>query len=383
MASIAAKHHVILKDQSGAQVAFFDKYTKIEFQRVVNDVGYFIVEFYDDGDSRFDLFELDGQVEIWRTVPALGLDWYCEFAGFFRKKERNISADGKRLLTFSGFGYNHLLSRRVISYKQGTIRSEKDDYAEDVMKEYVDENCAASASHASRIGNGQFTGFTVDGPSAFRLLTPNWKGERAFRNLLDVLQEISNYTRTQTPASRALDFAVEANGAAAFIFKTYVDQLGTDHSESSSDPVIFSVDMATLSDVEFVSDRTAEVTRAVVLGSGERSTRKVIARNNLTAQAESPWNTIENAITSSLNEFEYQLNMTGDEELETRGAIVGFTGVPIQQPSARYGLHYTLGDIVTIRDGSTSYDKKIISVKISVDDRGVESVDIDWEDIKR
>lgn len=343
-----------------------------------------MAEFYDEPcDDRFDVFELDGQIEVWRSIPGADVDWYREFEGLFRKPRREIDSDGRRRFIASGVGYNHLLSRRTIAYKQGTIYAEKDDYTEDVMKEYVYENAGAGAGEASRIASGIFPNFTVEAESAYHNLTPVWRGERSFNSLLDVVQELANYSMSMIPSYRAVDFAVVSNGDGAFIFRTYLDQLGSDRTEDSwsAVPVIFSVEFGNLQEASSESDRLSEVTRVIVLGKGDMSTRTVIYREDISVSDDSPWNVIEVARPASLNEFTYQLEDFGDASLKELRKKEIFEAVPLQTPSTLYGLHYFLGDVVTVRHMGVSYDKKIMGVKITYEEEGREVVSVEWEDV--
>ena len=232
-ASIAARYNFVLKDQAGASLALFDNFSSLNFVRAVDDIGQFQIAFADNSDSRFDLFAKDCLSEIWRTVPGVGLDWYCEFRGFVRRIRRETEETGHKIFQVSGYDYNHLLQRRQIAYRQGTTRAEKDNYIEDIMKQYVDENCGPGANHASRIRNGVFTNFSIEAISALHTQTANWKGDRSFQQVLSILQELSKFSLTTVPASRSMDFGVEDNGAGAFIFRTYIDQMGDDRTADS------------------------------------------------------------------------------------------------------------------------------------------------------
>ena len=99
--SIAARYYVRLLNQGGAQVALFDSFEGLEFGQVVDDIGYYNLTLVDNEDGRLDLFELDGQVEIYRSVPGVGLDWYDEFAGFHRRESRSTRQEGKKFTTIS------------------------------------------------------------------------------------------------------------------------------------------------------------------------------------------------------------------------------------------------------------------------------------------
>lgn len=377
--SIAARHQIRLKDQSGSVVAIFDNFKSLKVTRVVNDVGSFTITFVDNDDPRFDMFETDGQFELWRSVPGCDLAWYREFSGMIRRFVRSVKEDGSKEFIASGFDYNHLLARRVIAYKDGTVFSVKDDYAEDCMKEFVEENCGPSANDVSRIRNGVFTGFTVEAESAAHDETPEWSGSVSFQNLLDVLQEVSNFSLGGVPTTRAVYFGVEDNGVAQFIFRTYLDQPGTDRTST----VFFGIALGNMASLDLDIDRSTEANAVIVLGQGEGSTRTVIARENSTDGDDSAWNDIEISRPASLNEFSYQLEDFGDSLLQENQKRELFNTKPLQTPSTLYGKHYFLGDLVTVRHGTTDYSKMIIKVDISAEPSKGEDVDIDFEDISR
>jgi hypothetical protein len=381
MPTIASRYYLRLKDQSGVTVAIFDNFASASFTKRVNNIGEFSLRFYDDEDPRFDLFELDGQLEFYRSIPAFGLDFYREFSGLCRSFTRNTDSDGRKFFDVSGFDYNHLLSRRTIAYKHGTILAEKNDYAEDVMKEYVYENCGAGAVSPTRIIEGIFPNFTVQAESADHAQTALWRGDRGFENLLDVLQMIANFTLGTTPAKRAIDFSVEPNGDGAFVFNTYLDQYGSDRTVDTSIAVVFSVELGNLQEVSYTEDRSREATTAVVLGRGERSTQTVIARANTGASDDSPWNSIEIARAADQNEFTYQLEDFGDGLLQENKAREDFSVVPMQVPSTLYGIHYFLGDMVTVRHRVIDRDKKIVAVRVNIQEKQGEAVDVEFSDL--
>lgn len=367
MASIASRYQVVLKDQDGTRVALFDSFASLNITKEVNGIGSFSLSFYDNNDIRFGLFELDGQIEVYRSLPYAGLDWYLEFEGLIRDFKRTTDEGGHQYIEFIGYGYNHLLTRRNIAYKSGTTFAEKNADCETVMKAYVSENCGPLAGDATRIRSGIMPGFAVQAVSGDAGDTPTWTGDRAFEDLLDVLQEISDFSHHSEPTDRGLDFAVVGTGAAAFEFRTYIDQLGTDRTVGSANPVVFSLELGNLRDFEHDRDYTGEITIAIVLGKGERSTRKVIYRENTNESALSPWNDIETSHSSSLNEFEYQLEDAGDAVLRESIYRESFSGTPMQTPSSLYGLHYFLGDKVTVENEGIERDKKIVSVTINVE----------------
>ncbi len=379
--SIAARYYVRLLNQGGVQVALFDSFEGLELGHIVDDVGYYNLTLVDDGDSRLELFELDGQIEIYRKVPGVGLNWYDEFAGFHRRENRSTQQEGKKFYVSSGVDYNELLARRRIGYKGGTVRADKNAVAETVMKEYVEENCGASAT----VGNGReitgvFPNFTVQSDGGAGIV---WAGSRPFDNLLDVIKDVANFS--------LIDFQVIGSGPAQFVFQTFEGQLGADRTTeglsgklngAGNPPVIFSVPYGNLQSLEYSLDRSAEGTVVFVLGSGEGSTRTIITRENSSALDDSPWNRRELSIPGSGQEFEYQLQNLGDETLEEMKFMETFTFAPLQQPKQLYGLHYFLGDQVTMRYGNIERNKRIVSVKITVAE-GKEDITMEFADIPR
>lgn len=389
--SIAANYYVRLLDQLSTQVDVFDRFTSININDKLNGVGSFTVTFDDLSNERKNRFIVDGQVEIYRSVPGMGVGWYPEFAGFHRKEEETITKDKKQIFQSIGVGYNSLLERTNIAFKEGTIRADKFAVAETVMKEYVEENCGPTASTETAVGriiDGVLPYFSVQADAG---LGPLWSGSRAFENLLDTLQAISNYAK--------VDFDVMRSGSPWFFFRTYTLLKGSDRTTVGLDsstglnaagnpPVTLSVDLGNLQQSTYENDRLEEANVCIVLGDGERSTREVLARST-PATTDSPWNRMEVARPSQpayipgLSEEAaaelktYSMQQTGDEVLEELQAKQDFTFTPLQQPSTLYGLHYFMGDRVTVQFRGITVHKRIIGVQIRVQkDRETITLDV-------
>jgi hypothetical protein len=355
-------------------VAVFDKFDSLEFSHRVNDIGYFALTMTDTGnDDRLNLFELDGQVEVWRSIPGLGVEPYIEFQGFHRALDIVTNTDGVTKVTSTGPDFNDLLGRRIVAYKEGTIRADKDAPAETAMKEYVEENCGITADSTvvGRLIVGGFPNFSVEVTSGGG---PQWKGSRAFENVLDVLKDIAWQTQ--------IDFAVIPAGKAEFAFRTYLDQFGSDRSVDSEDnqPVIFSIEFGYASAISYSYDRTDEANAVLVLGAGEKSLQETVTRYNDVHMAHSPWNQIEISRPGTAQEFTYQLEQLGDEILEDMKALEVIEFTPLQQGSQMYGLHYFLGDRVTARYRGLETIKRIIGIDIVVEETG-ERITLEVEDL--
>ncbi|KKK97859.1 hypothetical protein LCGC14_2648530, partial [marine sediment metagenome] len=202
--NIASRYYIRLKDQSGVQVALFDDWLSLEISSKVNNLGTYVLTFRDNSDSRFNLFELDGQIEIYRSIPGV-LPWTLEFEGLHRAPFRGTAHNGVKIFSSRGFDYADLLARTTIAYLGGTIRADKNLIpSETAMKEYVEENCGPSATPANGrkfeadYGSGLFIdapgvlpGFAVDVDNSKGI---DWSGSRPAENLLDVLIDIANFS---------------------------------------------------------------------------------------------------------------------------------------------------------------------------------------------
>lgn len=379
--SVASAYYVLLRDTNGTKVALFDDWLSLEYGVIVNDVGYYAIEFVDNDDSRFDLFQTDYILEVYRSIPGLDVSWYREFSGRHRKEDRDIGKDGRKTFISTGYGHNDFLAATVIGYLAGTIDADKQDAAETVMKEYVDYNCGPNATVANgREIDGVLPRFTVEADGG---AGKEWAGSKAFENLLDVLQEISNFS--------GIDFQVVPTIPGYFQFRTYEDQLGSDRTTQDLNtatgrntagnvPVIISIPMGTLQELHYENDRQGERNIVYVLGPGEGATRDITVRSDPDSIDDSPWNRREISKGATNLEFQYQREDFGDAIIEELKRVQAFSFVPLQQPSMAYGKHYFLGDKISIEFRGQTFHKRLVSIRNRIADN-TEQISMEFADI--
>jgi len=378
-----ANYELRLYDQSGSLVAIFDDWLTLNFSRKVNDIGSYTLTFRDNDDTRLDYFELDAQLVIKRRIAGF-LDWTKEFHAFHRTPNRYIDSNGVANFDSKGVCYNELLARRIIAYKEGTIRADKDDASETVMKEFVAENCTGTAD-LTWVGRLNYdaendvllyqAGFPNFSVQTDKGNGAEWTGSRPYELLLDVLKDVAEFS--------AIDFAVVDNGAASFQFTTYPNQMGTDRN-GSVPPVVFVHAMGNIKDLQYAYDRSSEVNAVIVLGKGDLSTRDTVTRHKPSTQDDSPWNVRETSRSAANYDEDYpthSMNTSGDEVLEEMKGKLDFSFQPLQQESALYGVAYFLGDRVTVKYGTLTVDRKIVGVNIAVTEGQGEQVSLDLSDI--
>lgn len=367
--NIAPRYYCRLKHQDGTNAAWIDDWDYLEFEKSVNGEGYFIIAQRGD-DIRINLFELDGQLEIWRSIPGVSLDWYREFVGLFQNVTKETQTSGKKLWVATGAGPNTLLERRVIAYEKDSIGASKIGPGESVIKSYVEENLGLLATVANgRVADGVCTGFYVEPDSGAGVV---WEGERSWRKLSDVVREIANATQ--------IDFEVvysyEPENGVRYDFLTHEDYLGDDRTFADIDPntgrklnglipVLFSVPKATVQQIRYSRERLAEITRAFVVGENLGIELPVYRESDLVE--DSPWNLKENAKRGFNQATLDQLYTQADEELALGVPRETFTFSPMQQPSLLYGRDYFLGDFVSAMYEDIIRNKRITAVKIRVE----------------
>src|SRR5512146_439390 len=124
MQSIAARYSIILRNQAMQKVAEFDSWSSLEYTKSINEVDSYSFTI-SGSDPRNELFELDGIVQIKRTVPGCNVPKYQEFVGLHRKYQLTEESGGLSKFMSCGVGLDDFLARTIINYKKATIKSEK------------------------------------------------------------------------------------------------------------------------------------------------------------------------------------------------------------------------------------------------------------------
>jgi len=335
-----AAYQVRLKNKAGALVAVFtqDNLLSLRLTRRVNDVAIHELTLNAD-DSRVSLFVVDGQLEVWRR-PA-GHDWQLEYEGFHRNAEWQQDSDGRETFVSQGVGYQDLLRRRIIAAYAGSSEADKSGKAEAVAKAYVGEQIVSPA-----IGERAISGFTVqaDGGSGNTVAVA-----RAYRNLLEVLQEIA--------VIGGGDFDVIGTGAAEWEFRWYDGQRGADRRAQ----IVFATDYGNML-TPALKEQAARANTVLVLGQGEGSDRTWVWRPSATDVE--GLDRLEVARDARDTDDTDILEDRGDAELYEGRTLDELSFAVVQVAGVQYGVDYGLGDLVSARYRSTDYDLKIVEVDL-------------------
>lgn len=385
---MAVRYYCKLKDQAGADVALFDDWRRLNYRHRVNHPGSCVFAI-NGTDARRELFETDGQIEVWRSDKQNGIDWYLEWEGLVITALRNTGGDGDKTFTVYCVGYADLLARRIVAYKATTAGADKSGTASTTMIEYAREN----AGDLSTTANGRIIGGVTPGlgfgtdPAA----GGTWAGARAYDNLLEVLQGIAQ--------ASGVDFDVVGVGAALFEFRTYAGQRGTDRTVTGLStttarnsagyaPVVFASELGNMVTPSYSLARDGSVNRVYALGQGDAELRDVVVRANQPDQVVSPLNLREAARQATDEETTAGLRAVADEilfklqpresfnfgVLQTGGALYGIVAAGKGNPGVTY---YTWGDRVTARYDTIERNKRLVGVEVALAEDGRETIAFD------
>lgn len=314
-------------------------------------------------------FQLDAIVEVWRRTD--GSTWYRELVTLFRTLQYDLYENGHETYTVYCRGLNDLLHRRHVLYPATTAPTLKSGPADDVMKEFVRENCTSLANVAARKSFGVYDaaiyGLTVNDDAS---VAPVWTGARAWLNLLDVLLDVS-----LSPSDTDFEIVRAGTIGLNLEFTTYYPQRGVDRSST----VTFSPHLGNMRDIKVTYSRTEEANIVFVLGNGEGTGRQVLAREaSLIVQNESRWNAIETTTDARTQDSVAAFTTQGDELLEKLKAQLHFEFNVLQTSGSQYGREYDVGDRIRARYRDYDVTRKIVSANVSMT-RGKESISLDFD----
>jgi hypothetical protein len=229
---------------------------------------------------------------------------------------------------------------------------ERSGDVESLLRELVDENVGPSALPARR---GTLAQALVLGTNLGR------GGNRALRARFDSLGEL-----LQTYALLGgLGFRVVQVGA-TLEFQVF-------EPADKSALLRFDVANRTLSFAE-QSVSVPELTRVVVAGGGQGVDRVLLERTSAdSAAAEAAWGRNREYFRDQRDTVVLaELEQSGDEELLDRGlTMVDTTVTPSDDLSARYGLDWREGDLVTVVVGAVEVQQPVVAAAIGISVDGV------------
>ena len=245
-------------------------------------------------------------------------------------------------------------------------QSRKADSADDVMKAYV-RDCLTAATDTTR--NLSFFSVASDAGADSSI---EWSSR--YQNLLSELREISDAAST--------DFDVVAQTDGTLQFTTYYPQLGTDRRETNTlgnAPVIFAIERDNIAEQRWFKSGLQMVeqgSNAIYVGGQGNGAQRTITQR-LAPQSILTWERWEKFVDARDAQDATQLSDRADSKIEEMSGVdTGVSFRALSSESTIWGVHYNLGDLVTVRiwREGISFNDQITTIEAWVDGAGNEIV---------
>jgi hypothetical protein len=303
------------------------------------------------------------QFELWRRPT--GQDWVREFVGIFRAGQWSWAEKSTIVLYCPGI--LSLLNMRVINYPATTV--DRTVYegvpAETIAKSMVTYNITSAATIANgrkRDGtNWPASQISVEADAASGTVL-QWYCFGQY--LLDGLQKLASVGGG--------DFDLVKTGSQAYEFRWYEEQLGVMTN------VKFSLTLGNMGTPQVDQIWTNERTVACVWGQGDDDTRDYTTRYGRNYATDNDIEMFVNASSVSKDDVS-GLENQGDRDLSEQEAQRVFKFASLQAPATLYGIHYQLGDLVTVIDplNGAEYLQVVDAISLTWDSDGKQGTGIE------
>jgi len=368
-----AAHELYLTDDKGRRLAgpngqvVLDNIYRGTFNKVTNKcvncnvrlpIGY------------YDLMQEDRMIQYWRQATGGRL---ALFQSYFIRYWHAHKISDSWVLDVIGLDPLDLLRRRIVANYAGTTEANKTDYADDMMKEIVDEQMVNDASDpAPTWGSRDWASLSVqgdtgDGPSITRAVT--WD------NVLESCQDIAEAARSE--GTEVFFDVVPIVGASSisFQFRTKTGQPGADVSDS----VTFDEALGNLWEPSLTYNARVEENYIYAGGMGQEDNRDIQQAYNTTRINVSQWNRCEGFAYASYQRTADGVLQSANQELNEKRPIEILSGRAVDMRGTRFGVHWNWGDRVTARVLGREFTSIIRAVTIRLDENGQEHVEPQME----
>jgi hypothetical protein len=166
------------------------------------------------------------------------------------------------------------------------------------------------------------------------------------------------------------------------LFETYEDQMGTNRTNDGLDPTtglnvygntphVFSLEMGNVEVARVKEKHKPEINRCYIFGQDEvTGLGDITYRENVTAIDGEILNIREAMRGGGSQATDQEKEDLADEYLEENQYIELYEFTPFDTPGSLYGVHFTIGDIVTLDIGDVNTNKKLVRVSITVSGGG-------------
>jgi hypothetical protein len=352
----------------GERLQRLDDFSFLNYSRVVNGVGTLNIGL--PYKKYGDIYRKDYRVEVWRT-PQLGKKRRLENIFYMQDGTiRTRKEDDVTVLDMSGHDPNGLLDRRIVRFKATSPQSEKTDFIDDMMKEIMTENFGTQTGRQAARSIPFDEGF-------FRIQADSSLGAEtsksfAFRNVLDILKELHQTSKTDTPR---IYFEMVHVTPTIIEFQTFQNQRGADRRFSAGkSSFVFSLERGNLEAPNYERDSFEEKNFVYVGGPKQDLKRRLRTRRDLALEELTLWGRREMFRDSRQTKGKAAQQAVGDAELALHTPKERFVANFLDAPGSVYGEDWDLGNLHTVNYAGRQFDIEIKIVYVTVRDSGEETI---------
>jgi hypothetical protein len=349
-------YYIDVATPQGVRIAQMDNFLALSYARTINDYGVMTLDL--DPETDRSLFRLDGRLGIWRQPTGGGLGLEFETIWFVRNTKRLMLASGERRLRITAVSALELLTRRIIAYAAGSAQAEKTATdADNLLKDFVDENMGASATDTDRHWHDLIT------IAADESLGTHVDKACARRDLLTVCQEVADQSQQ---LGYPLYFDIICPTYGTLEFRTWINQRGADRRAGSANPLILSPEMGAISEGEYEENYMGEATYVYAGGEGLESLREIATASDTARIGSSPFGRRELFRDARQGSTGDSLTAEASAALYERRPRRLFSGSLTDTEQVKYGRDWRWGDRITVQFEGEQFDCEISAVKVSV-----------------
>lgn len=370
------EYQVWLKEPDGTTLRAITDWHSFDFQWFANGVGtlgivlpidYWNI-FDHDGDGSPDR---DMRFDVYRAVNGGDFNLLFDTCCFSRRYEYSRAAG---TMSVTALTANSLLDRRIVSARPGTDEARKAGAAASILHDIVDEQMQSGGLFeiTERDWSTKISaGFPVSG-------SPVVRAGFAYESIIEVCKKITDMS-LEIGTYLAFDIVVDSSATGGLLFKTYINQRGTDRRSG----IVLSERYGNIEPTAAVLDYSDERTMLYVGGGGEGRYRQIAAagRDALTIASGRPyWGFNEKFYNATQQKGIQELANTGFAQLMVNDKKQTYAANILYVDGYQFGVDYGWGDRVTLYDAvaGRSADIRIDEVGVSASHEG-ETVDIKME----
>ena len=351
-------------DAAGERLHVIQDFYRLDYVRTVNTVGAMTLTM-PRGGWQYEDFRVGQLLEIWREKGG-ALSLQNETAYIIQDWRFYTNRKGEQLLDLYAKDLNMLLDTRIVAYPAGSSESRKTNYADDMIKEVVDENLVNATNSDRNIANLSI----APNLSASENLTKGF----AWRNLMRVCQEIAE---AATEAGTRTYFDIVRVNRAQFQLRTYTGQRGIDHGRMSGDARLVGEKYGNLAEPAFGTYHADERNYIYAGGQGEEEDREIVEVGDaLRIGAGYPYNRKEYFADARHADTTAGVTSSANQALAEGVPKQIMSGSLVDTPGLQFGVHYGFGDILSVEAFGFAVDCHVSSVAARVDSRSYETLSV-------